>query len=600
MKRLGWSLFSIALVWLLYFVRANVWFRFYPVIMVALVWTTFTVSLFRRPLIECVAARMGAKLDAAEKLYCLKVTRIWVVFLTLHLLVTILTLFAPLKIWALYNGFLAYVLMGSLFFGERVYRLYIREGRRSAEEGHRGLRRPACLSCADPHATPPQTSHPPLRRGSIVLFRTSGTSGAAKEIPRSEASLQADAEGLVREFPEVWGERGVTVVSSVREEHMYGALWRVRAPKIAGLEVDPAIVTSVEQLLDLATTYKRILFVTTPSFLEKALKHPDFLLLKGKIKDVITSGSLLRRETSEAVFAALGISPLEIFGCTEVGTVASRRQKDGDLWQVYSRVRVTSSYPGLSVVNYFLSESPFTMSDAVEMVDETHFKLLGRTDRRVKILEKYVSLPEIEAIFEEHPLVERARAVVYSTDVPRLGMLIVPSHAALETPPLFSFDIIAKLRSDLLPKITNETFPRRIRFVRQLPTNEQGKTTESAALAALNAWAQEPFVTEWNASATELTATLVFPRNLRCFEGHFPDFPILPGVAQLYYIRHFARQVFPDFPEEGAYRRLKFQKVILPKTPIKLHVVKTEKGFECSLTGANGVCASYLAEGSAA
>ncbi len=600
MKRFGWTLFSIALVWTLYFVRANVWFRFYPVVMVAIVWMTFTVSLYRRPLIECVAARLGAKLDAAEKLYCRKVTRIWVVFLTFHLLITIATLFAPLEIWAFYNGFLAYVLMGSLFFGEWLYRRCARGGRGCAHQRHRGLRRPAMPPCADPYASDAQASDPPLRRGNIVIFRTSGTSGAAKEIPRSEGSLQADAEGLVHEFPEVWGERGVTVVSSVREEHMYGALWRVRAPKVAGLNVDPSVVTSVEQLLDLANTYKRILLVTTPSFLEKALKHPDFPLLRGKVTDVITSGSLLRRETSRAVLSVLRFSPLEIFGCTEVGTVASRRQGHGDLWKVYPYVRVTSIPLGLAVYSSFLEDKPFTMADAVEMVDDTHFRLLGRTDRRVKILEKYVSLPEIETIFEKHPLVERARAVVYSTGVPRLGMLIVPSSAALQNPPEISHMLTAQLRNDLLPKITDAAFPRRFRFVRQLPTNEQGKTTESAALAALNAWAQEPFVTQWTSSATELTATLVFPSDLKCFDGHFPEFPILPGVAQLYYIRHFARQVFPDFPEDGAYRRLKFQKIILPNTPVKLRVVKTEKGFDCSLTGENGVCASYLAEGSAA
>lgn len=617
MKRLGWGLGSIALIWTLYLLRANVWFRLYPVLIVAFVLATFTISLFRRPLVEVFAARMGATLDEPTKLYCLKVTRIWVVFLTLHLLVTIATLFAPLRIWAVYNGLLAYILMGALFLGEWIYRRYwkrhpflLGEGGGDAQPSHPEMRIPPTPRCASPL---PRDAHPQDKRSASfiqkkrifsskeahLLFRTSGTSGTAKEICRTEASLMADAAALVKEFPEVWGNKAAAVVSSVRPEHMYGALWRERVPKIAAIKVDPAIVTSVEQLLALAATYKHIIFVTTPSFLEKALLHPDFPQLKGSVAEVITSGSLLREGTAAAVSAALGIAPLEVFGCTEVGTVAYRRQKESPLWRVYSKVRVTSCPNGLQVESPFAIERPFIMADAIELVDPTHFKLLGRTDRRVKVLEKYVSLPEVETIFESHPLVDRARAVVYGEDVPRLGMLIVPSTKALENLPTSFAAFATQLRNDLREKMADFAFPRRIRFLRQLPTNEQGKTTESAALAALNAWAQEPFVTKWVAYAAELTANLVFPPDLKCFQGHFPAFPILPGVAQLYYIRHFARQVFPDFPEKGVYRRLKFQKIILPNASVVLHIVKSPKGYDCSLTGANGVCASYLVEGDA-
>ncbi len=431
----------------------------------------------------------------------------------------------------------------------------------------------------------------------LVAFETSGSSGAAKPIVRTESSLQEDAAALVREFPSVWGDPSVTVVSSVRPEHMYGALWRVRAPRKANLPVDPALVLSVEQLLDLARRYGRLLFVTTPSFLEKAVAHPDFPRLKGHLASVVTSGSLLRTETAAAVQALVGISPLEIFGCTEAGTVASRRQSEGPLWKVYSPVNVEPCPGGLSVDSPFALSRPYVMSDAIEPEDARHFRLLGRTDRRVKILESYVSLPDVEVAFESHPFVARAHAVVYGADIPRIGLLIVPAPAAFDPPPPTLAAFNSRLRADLRAKIPPAAFPRRIRLVRQLPANEQGKVTAAAARKALDLWAREPFVTDWSCVAGTLAATLVFPADLPCFQGHFPGMPVLPGVAQLYYLRHFARQAFLDFPDAATYRRLKFQKIIRPGTPVALRVVRTDNAFDCSLAGPNGLCSSCLVAG---
>lgn len=110
------------IVWALYLVRANVWFRIYPAIVVLVVLAAFAVSLFRRPLVEVFARRMGARLDERGVAYCRAVTRVWTVFLAAHLAVTVATVFASPEIWAFYNGFLAYVLMGGLFLAEWLYR----------------------------------------------------------------------------------------------------------------------------------------------------------------------------------------------------------------------------------------------------------------------------------------------------------------------------------------------------------------------------------------------------------------------------------------------------------------------------------------------
>ena len=108
--------------------RANVWFRLYPALMVSLALAMFAVSLRRTPLVEVIARKMGESLDDRGVAYCRRVTVVWAVFLSVHLLMTIATVFATHEIWAVYNGLVAYLLMGALFAGEWLYRRRFRRG----------------------------------------------------------------------------------------------------------------------------------------------------------------------------------------------------------------------------------------------------------------------------------------------------------------------------------------------------------------------------------------------------------------------------------------------------------------------------------------
>ena len=128
--------------------------------------------------------------------------------------------------------------------------------------------------------------------------------------------------------------------------------------------------------------------------------------------------------------------------------------------------------------------------------------------------------------------------------MPRLGALIVLSEKGIEVLSKSTYAKLASLfRRDLADKMESFKFPRRMRFVRQLPTNEQGKTTVQSVRSLLNNWSEEPVVLSWKATADDLTARLVFPKDMKCFQGHFPSFPVLPGVAQLFFLRYFSTQV---------------------------------------------------------
>lgn len=97
---------------------------FYPVCMNSLMLTLFFVSLLRPPsIIERIARMQNPKLPRSAIRYTRNVTIIWCAFFALNGIVALYTaLFSTLEIWTLYNGIIAYVLMGILFAGEYLIR----------------------------------------------------------------------------------------------------------------------------------------------------------------------------------------------------------------------------------------------------------------------------------------------------------------------------------------------------------------------------------------------------------------------------------------------------------------------------------------------
>jgi uncharacterized membrane protein len=104
--------------------------RFYPVFMNAAMLAAFGASLFvGQSMIERLARIAEPDLPEAGVRYTRKVTWVWCGFLLLNGLVALWTaLYASLEVWTLYNGLIAYLLMGALFGGEFLVRKVVRRG----------------------------------------------------------------------------------------------------------------------------------------------------------------------------------------------------------------------------------------------------------------------------------------------------------------------------------------------------------------------------------------------------------------------------------------------------------------------------------------
>lgn len=102
---------------------------FYPVIINSALALVFSYSLANPPpIIERLARLTQADLPPHAIAYTRTVTKVWLGFFIINALIASYTaLFTNIETWTLYNGLIAYILMGVLFAGEYLVRLRVQK-----------------------------------------------------------------------------------------------------------------------------------------------------------------------------------------------------------------------------------------------------------------------------------------------------------------------------------------------------------------------------------------------------------------------------------------------------------------------------------------
>jgi uncharacterized membrane protein len=99
--------------------------RFYPALVSGVMLVIFSWSLLSPPsVIERLARIQHPDLPSEGVIYTRRVTQVWCVFFIVNGTIALATaLWSSLEIWSLYNGLIAYILMGILLGGEYVIRM---------------------------------------------------------------------------------------------------------------------------------------------------------------------------------------------------------------------------------------------------------------------------------------------------------------------------------------------------------------------------------------------------------------------------------------------------------------------------------------------
>lgn len=96
--------------------------KLYPVLMNGGITLLFLTSLKNKPLITSFAEKMGHEITSQIFDYTKKATLCWGIFMGINTFLSVMTLFCSDFIWAVYNGFIAYILIGLAFITELYFR----------------------------------------------------------------------------------------------------------------------------------------------------------------------------------------------------------------------------------------------------------------------------------------------------------------------------------------------------------------------------------------------------------------------------------------------------------------------------------------------
>lgn len=326
----------------------------------------------------------------------------------------------------------------------------------------------------------------PLDANAVVaeLF-TSGTTGRGKAIEKTLSQLSLEVESLERQFGTEAGD--AVVFSSASHQHVYGMLFRVLWPLASRRMFHAQRLLHAEELATRLAAAGGGVLVSVPAHLKRLIERDGVRELARACQVVFSSGGPLAASTAARWESMAGAAPIEIFGSTETGGVAWRRQRVSHadaVWTPFPEVsfEIDADDGRLRVWSPFVSGNEegegFAMGDRAEHAGDG-FRVFGRLDRTLKVGEKRVSLPDLEARLREHRFVDAAALCsLEHAGETRVAAVVVLSAAGTEALAREGRRALGVALSEALAREWDRMLlPRSWRFVDALPENVQGKVT---------------------------------------------------------------------------------------------------------------------------
>ena len=308
---------------------------------------------------------------------------------------------------------------------------------------------------------------------SQVLFFTSGSSGFPVGAFKSQENLEQEVD-VLKELVSSYNIKRVVV--TVPFVHIYGVLAGLLLP----LSLDDITLIVKEDFLPYElleeASHKNTLVITTPVFIKSLGKLSEPQDLSGNI--FICSTGPLHNDDVKAFESLYRADLAQLFGSTETGGIAYKFGSS-ERWKPLDSVKVSSSDDKLSISSPFISpftlnkeilplEQPFSTEDIVE-IDEDGFKLLGRSNKIIKIAGKRISAAQIESILESLEDVSAAIVeLVYKKELLRSEQILITLEAKNE---ISKKDIKAKI-SEYYGVLT---IPFKVNYVDKINYSAMGK-----------------------------------------------------------------------------------------------------------------------------
>ncbi len=315
---------------------------------------------------------------------------------------------------------------------------------------------------------------PKVRLNHIAAIAfTSGSTGDSKPNIKSwhtfVESTQINISNMLPHTSET-----LFMLATVPGQHMWGMETSILIPlfaDIAALDSKPLFPKDVQSHLQ-NLPENRIL-VSTPV-------HLRALQLSGlhfeKLTRLLCATAPLSRELARELEALFKTELREVFGCSEVGSMAWRRTAITDYWQKFEGIALVASEEGAVASAEHLPET-IVLQDFLSFKNDKEFKLSGRHSDLIEIAGKRGSLKELNDVLLKIDNVVDA-AVFLIEDNPkvnRTSALVVLKQGAED-------DMRKIIQAQFREYFDPVFVPRPIYFVPALPREENGKLQKTKLL----------------------------------------------------------------------------------------------------------------------
>ena len=116
--------------------------------------------------------------------------------------------------------------------------------------------------------------------------------------------------------------------------------------------------------------------------------------------------------------------------------------------------------------------------------------------------------------------------------------------------------------------------PQKWRFGDIMPVNIRGKINKEYIEELFNINFSFPVILDRKMSKDLTEFKLFIDKSSNFFDGHFPDFPIVPGVVQLYLAEFFIKHYLSSEIHFEQIKKIKFSNIIKPDSIVYLKLEK--------------------------
>ncbi len=301
-----------------------------------------------------------------------------------------------------------------------------------------------------------------------ALLFTSGSTGEPQPHAKTWRSLVTVARRTAARFQL---NRGAAIVATVPPQHMYGLETSIMLALQSGSILHsgrPFFPQDIRVALE-AMNEPRIL-VTTPVHLRACVAEKTRL---PPIAFVLSATAPLALALAQATESLCSAPVHEIYGCTEAGTIATRRSVAGELWLALEGIHVHGNDAAGTIESDHLG-APVALNDVIQARSPTQFVLCGRKSDLINIAGKRMSLSDLNHKLGEIPGVMDGVFVMPEESDDALTRLIVFVVAPGRTREY----VLEALRQRVDPVF----LPRPLYIVARLPRNATGKLTRNQLL----------------------------------------------------------------------------------------------------------------------